>query len=206
MAIQGDTSMPADRTPESTLPREGFAHGRFQILHLDHLDYLLAAAANCRFLRVGVTQPDSNRLLDSHRGAGHRHQPTANPLTFQERATMIRRTLLAHGLDRDRFSVQPFPIEQPELLTRCIPPSVVAFTTICDDWNVRKVELLRGLGYDVRILRYRGADRISGSMVRELIRQQRPAWMSFVPPACRDYLLELDIEHRLRHSADENQG
>lgn len=195
-----------DRQPGPVRPGAGSAHGRFQILHLDHLDYLLAAAANCDFLRVGVTQPDPHRLLSSHQGAAHRHQPHANPLTYPERATMIRRTLLAAGLGYDRFTVQPFPLEQPELLTRSIPRSVVAFVTICDEWNVRKVELLRGLGYDVRILFHRTADRITGSAIREMIRQGRTEWQTLVPPACRDYLIELDIEHRLRRAADEDRG
>ncbi|MGW0435153.1 nicotinate-nucleotide adenylyltransferase [Micromonospora sp. NPDC003197] len=193
------------RQPYAGRPREGFAHGRFQILHLDHLAYLLAAANKCDFLRVGVTQPDPHRLRSTHQGAAHRHQPQANPLTYLERATMIRRTLFAAGLDQDRFTVQPFPIEQPELLTRSIPPTVVAYVTICDEWNVRKVELLRSLGYDVRVLFHRTADRITGSAIREMIRQRRTDWPDLVPPACRDYLLELDIEHRLRHLADEDQ-
>lgn len=118
---------------------------------------------------------------------------------------MIRRTLLAAGLDRDRFTVQPFPIEQPALLTSLIPTSVVAYTTICDEWNVRKVELLRGLGYDVRVLFHRTADRITGSAIRQMIRQRRTEWQALVPPACRDYLLELDIEQRLRPPAEEAQ-
>ncbi|MEE3919398.1 hypothetical protein V2I01_16940 [Micromonospora sp. BRA006-A] len=49
--------------------REGFAHGRFQVLHMEHLEYLLAAAERCDFLHVGITQPDVDGRKPSS-GAG----------------------------------------------------------------------------------------------------------------------------------------
>ena len=36
----------------------GIIHGRFQILHNDHVKYLLAGKQFCRHLVVGITNPD----------------------------------------------------------------------------------------------------------------------------------------------------
>jgi len=36
----------------------GVIHGRFQVLHHDHLKYLLAGKELCRHLVVGITNPD----------------------------------------------------------------------------------------------------------------------------------------------------
>ncbi|MEE3919397.1 hypothetical protein V2I01_16935 [Micromonospora sp. BRA006-A] len=106
--------------------------------------------------------------------------------------------LLAAGIDRTTFAVHPFPIEQPEVLARFIPFTVTAFTTICDDWNVRKIEVLRSLGYNVQVLFRRDRQRITGSAVRHLIRTGDEAWTTLVPAACRDYLISLGIAARLQ--------
>ncbi len=36
----------------------GVIHGRFQILHNDHMRYLLAGKERCEHLVVGITNPD----------------------------------------------------------------------------------------------------------------------------------------------------
>ncbi|MEV4655050.1 hypothetical protein [Micromonospora sp. NPDC049301] len=146
---------------------------------------------------MGITQPFLDRLRPSVGAAAHRHDPTANPLTYEERKELVTRALVGAGLEKSAFAVCPFPIEQPELLTDLIPLSVTAFTTVCDEWNVRKIGVLRQLGYDVQVLLWRGTQRITGSAVRRMIGQGNPEWTSFVPAACRDYLLDLDIAARL---------
>ena len=37
----------------------GVIHGRFQVLHLKHMEYILAAKMRCRKLYIGITNPDS---------------------------------------------------------------------------------------------------------------------------------------------------
>jgi len=41
------------------MTERGVVHGRFQVLHNDHVKYLLAGKARCRHLVVGITNPDS---------------------------------------------------------------------------------------------------------------------------------------------------
>ena len=71
----------------------GVIHGRFQVLHTDHLRYLLAGKERCQHLVVGITNPDP--LLTREDPADPRRgTPLANPLTYFERYTLIR--LAAH--------------------------------------------------------------------------------------------------------------
>ena len=39
----------------------GVIHGRFQGLHLAHMEYLLAGKSRCRFMYIGITNPDLRR-------------------------------------------------------------------------------------------------------------------------------------------------
>jgi nicotinamide mononucleotide adenylyltransferase len=171
------------------------------VLHAQHLEYLLAAAERCDLLYVGITQPRLDLLRAAPGAQAHRHDPLSNPLTYAERAELVTECLLAAGVDRAAFTVRPFPIERPELLTRNVPLTATAFTTVCDEWNLHKIELLRRLGYPVRVLFTRDAGRLTGSTVRRLMAQGSPEWTSLVPEAARDWLLRHDIPARLRAAA-----
>ncbi|MBW2086390.1 MAG: nicotinate-nucleotide adenylyltransferase, partial [Deltaproteobacteria bacterium] len=71
----------------------GVVHGRFQVLHNDHLKYLLAGKARCRHLVVGVTNPDPSVTKDE-KADPNRSQPLANPMTYYERYVMVRTVLV----------------------------------------------------------------------------------------------------------------
>ncbi|MEJ2698658.1 MAG: nicotinate-nucleotide adenylyltransferase, partial [Desulfuromonadales bacterium] len=66
----------------------GVIHGRFQVLHNDHLRFLLAGKSLCRHLVVGITNPDPH-LTREDPADQHRHSPLANPLTYWERYLMV---------------------------------------------------------------------------------------------------------------------
>ena len=74
----------------------GVIHGRFQMLHLGHMEYLLAGKARCRRLIVGISNPDATVTRFSS-ASPHRSQQSANPLTYFERYEMIRGALLESG-------------------------------------------------------------------------------------------------------------
>ena len=90
----------------------GVIHGRFQVLHHDHLKYLTAGKARCRHLVVGITNPDPTLTRDDPADP-QRSQPAANPLSYFERYVMIQAALLDAGLGSSDFSVVPFPINLP---------------------------------------------------------------------------------------------
>ena len=58
----------------------GVIHGRFQVLHNDHFEYLMAAKSRCRHMVVGITNPDPS-LTRSDPADPQRSSPGANPLT-----------------------------------------------------------------------------------------------------------------------------
>jgi len=68
-------------------------HGRFQVLHNDHLEYILEAKKRCQHLWIGITKYDIDHLNPLGR---HRERPESNPLT------------LMRGLMRQSFHLSPF--------------------------------------------------------------------------------------------------
>ena len=47
------------------MTEKGMAHGRFQVLHLKHMEYLLAAKMRCKKLYIGITYPGLSRQFCS---------------------------------------------------------------------------------------------------------------------------------------------
>ncbi|MFX0075317.1 MAG: nicotinate-nucleotide adenylyltransferase [Candidatus Hermodarchaeota archaeon] len=172
-------------------------HGRFQILHNDHLKFLLAGKKLCKHLIVGITNPDPS-LTKHHNSNPHRSQPNANPLTYYERYIMIRETLLEVGLKLSEFSIVPFPINIPELLQYYVPMDAVFFLSIYDDWGRQKKEYLESLGLKVHVLWEVPLEKkgLSGNDIRLFILKGEP-WKHLVPPATAKLVEEWDIIGRL---------
>ena len=95
----------------------GVIHGRFQVLHNDHIKYLLAGKQLCEHLVIGITNPDPSLTRDSEANP-HRSTPIANPLTYYERYIMVEAALLEQGLISSEFSIVPFPINIPDLVRK----------------------------------------------------------------------------------------
>ena len=110
---------------------KGLVYGRFQILHLKHVEYILAAKMRCKRLYIGITMSD-----DLHVSGGeednYRVRRSANPLTYIERYEMLRDTLLSFGVPREEFEIIPFPIDRVEYLGQYLPEGAVCFMSICD--------------------------------------------------------------------------
>jgi nicotinamide-nucleotide adenylyltransferase len=79
-------------------------NGRFQVLHNDHLNYLLAGKARCEHLVVGITNPDPI-LSREDRADPARSSLSANPLTYFERYQLIVAALDDEGIGSHNFSV-----------------------------------------------------------------------------------------------------
>ena len=90
----------------------GVIHGRFQVLHNDHMKYLLAGKSLCEHLVVGVTNPDPS-LVKEEQADRHRSSDLANPLTYFERYRLLRAALAEAGLALTDFSIVPMPISMP---------------------------------------------------------------------------------------------
>jgi nicotinamide mononucleotide adenylyltransferase len=176
----------------------GVAHGRFQLFHLDHLKYVLAAKERCRHLVVAITNPDPTLtkfdLADPHRSA-----EADNPLTFYERYVMIRETLLAQGLEFREFSVVPLPINVPEIYRYYVPMDATFFLTIYDEWGERKLQLFESLGLKVEILWRKPSTEkgLTASAIRRLMGLDQP-WEHLVPAAVARLVREMEFLQRLK--------
>lgn len=176
----------------------GVVHGRFQVLHKDHLRYILAGMSRCRRLVVGITNPDP--LLTRADAADlHRSDPRANPLTYFERYQLVRQTLHEAGLHGSDFSVVPLPINLPSLYKYYVPLDGVFYLTIYDQWGRRKLEQFEALGLRTEVLWVKPIEEkgLSASAIREKMVRGEP-WEEDLPPAAAMLMNEWRIPDRLR--------
>ena len=179
----------------------GVAHGRFQLLHNDHMHYLRAAKARCRRLVVGITNPDPT--LTRHDAADpKRSAPEGNLLTYYERYRIVHAALREEGLGPEEYDVVPLPINLPELYRYYVPLEAVFFLTIYDNWGEKKLVLFQTLGLKTEILWKRAVAEkgLTSSEIRRRIVAGR-TWEHLVPPATARLLRELDLLDRIRGAA-----
>jgi len=176
----------------------GVIHGRFQVLHNDHLKYLMAGFRLCGHLVVGITNPDPY-LTRQDQADPFRSDVASNPLTYFERYLMVRAALREQGVPSDRFSVVPLPVNFPELYKYYVPTDAVFFLTIYDDWGRRKRELFESLGLRIHVLWEVSPEKkgISGSDVRSRMSEGR-SWEDMVPRSVAELAKAWDIPSRLR--------
>jgi nicotinamide mononucleotide adenylyltransferase len=175
----------------------GVIHGRFQVLHHDHLHYLRAGKARCEHLVVGITNPDP--LLTREDPADPlRGSPRANPLTYFERYTMIRAALLDVGLADGSLSIVPFPINFPELYHHYLPLEATFFLTIYDCWGRRKLEMFQARGLKTEILWERpiAEKGLSATDVRRRMAEGEP-WEHLVPASTASLMHRWGVPSRL---------
>jgi nicotinamide-nucleotide adenylyltransferase/phosphinothricin biosynthesis protein PhpF len=171
-------------------------HGRFQPLHLGHLEYLLAGADRCRALVVGITNPDPWTVADEPTDPG-RGRPDANPCTYYERYLMVEGALTEAGVARERLRIVPFPHSFPERLRHYAPPDARYLVTVYDAWGEAKIVRLRELGLAVEVMWRRTGKPISGARVRGAI-AAGTGWRELVPAATARVVEECGIDARIR--------
>ncbi len=180
------------------LVETGVIHGRFQILHNDHIKYLMAGKQLCHHLVVGITNPDPlltrKESVDPKRG-----NPFFNPLTYYERYTIVNVALQAEGLTSREFSVVPFPINLPELYKYYVPMDALFFLTIYDEWGKKKLKYFQSLGLGTQVLWEVPPEKkgISAGTIRELMIHDEP-WEHMVPPVVTDLIKKWHIKDRLK--------
>lgn len=182
--------------PNTNILPVASVHGRFQIFHNEHLEYLLAAFSRAEFVFIGITAFDIRNLGETA-SAPHRSQLRENPLTYFERTQMIRDALVEASIQVDRFSFSPFPIETPSILPDFVPVAVPCLTTIRETWNREKIETLRRVGYEVIVLWERMEPKIAASTIRSMIVADDPSWKKLVPEATAGHIRRLALHQRL---------
>lgn len=179
----------------------GVIHGRFQVLHNDHLRYLLAGKERCDHLVIGITNPDPTLTADES-AAPERSAEANNPLTYFERAVMVRHAMLEAGVPLDSFTIVPLPINRPELIANYVPADAVYFLTIYDDWGREKKQRLEGLGLTTEVMwdKPESEKGITATQVREALRSGGD-WTSLVPTAVAKLIRTWRLQERLAGSS-----
>lgn len=195
MSVQDSSNQLA---PDNPVHPIGVIHGRFQILHNDHLTYLLAGKVRCKHLVVGITNPDP--MLTREDSADlQRSRLSANPLTYFERYTLVGAVLTEAGASREDFSVVPFPISVPKLYRYYVPTDAVFYITISDKWGERKLSLLKSQGLNVEVMWRKTPETkgLTGSEIRARMIAGRP-WEHLVPNATAALIHKWNMIDRLR--------
>jgi nicotinamide-nucleotide adenylyltransferase len=176
----------------------GVVNARFQVLHLKHMEYLLAAKMRCKKLYIGITNPDPSYIRVSVNDE-NRSTKAGNPLTYFERYEMIRGAMKAFGVPESEYDIIPFPINRPEYITHYVPKDATHFIGICDAWDEEKYKIMVGLGLDVEVLwrRNREESGVTGTWVRSCIALDQE-WAHLVPKPVYEYLTKNELDKRIK--------
>ena len=177
---------------------KGVINGRFQILHLKHMEYILAAKMRCRKLFIGITNPDSMHTKDSLKDI-NRSAKSANPLTYYERYEMIRGAMREFRVPESEYDIIPFPINYPEYILQYAPKEATYFIGLCDEWDEEKYKILRSLGVEQEILWRKTPEEkgITSSWIRSCIATDQE-WAHLVPKSVYRYLTESHLDERIK--------
>ncbi len=192
------------KNADKKLAAAGVIPGRFQVVHNDHLRYLLAAHRLCDHLIVGITNPDPTQSRPDSADT-QRTLPIANPLTYYERYLLVRAVLEEAGCAPGSFSIVPLPISFPERYCYYVPMDALFFVSIYDGWGQRKLDFFKSLHLRTHVLWKVDYTKkgISGSDVRSLM-MQGENWEHLVPPASACLLRAWGIAERLKRIARGN--
>ena len=176
----------------------GVVNGRFQVLNLKHMEYILAAKMRCQKLFIGLTNPDTLHTRDSVNDE-NRSAKSANPLTYYERYEMIRGAMREFKVPDSEYDILPFPINCPEYILQYVPKDATFYLGICNEWDEEKYKILRSLGLDIEILwRKSPAEKgITSSWVRSCIATDQE-WAHLVPKSVYTYLTEHHLDERVK--------
>lgn len=176
----------------------GVVHGRFQVLHLKHMEYILAAKMRCNKLYIGLTNPDSLHTRDSVNDL-NRSAKYANPLTYFERYEMIRKAMREFKVPESEYDIIPFPISCPEYIFQYAPKDATYFMGICDAWDEEKYKILTSLGAKIEVLWRRNPEDkgVTASWVRSCIATDHE-WAHMVPKCVYAYLTENKLDERIK--------
>jgi cytidyltransferase-like protein len=174
--------------------------GKFQPFHTEHFDYVLQAFTVGDHVIIGITNPDPT-YVRFEEADPQRSTLDANPFTYYERYLMVLESLRDKDIGPEKYDIVPFPINVPEFWFNYIPKEAVFLLTLYDDdkWLEVRKKKLEEKGIITKVLWSRPKKGISGSQVRNQIKQGLP-WDILVPSGTARVIRRLHIEERLRSS------
>ncbi len=174
-------------------------HGRFQILHHGHMEYILKAKALADHIIIGICNPEIE-LTKYNKICPHRSKISANPLTYYERMECIEGSLIEAGLSRDQFDIVPFPINFPERILNYAPKDAKYYMTIFEPWGEEKERILsQELDLDVEVIQ-RGTfedKKCNSTEIRGKIYRGED-WKKDVPNYVYRYITQHKLDERIK--------
>lgn len=154
--------------------------GRFQPVHLQHVELFELALRPGGRLVVAITDPDPGARRPEP-DAGHRHTPAANPFTYFERAGLVATALAGRGL-LERATIVPFDLTRPQHWPLYVPLAARHLVRAFGAWERRKAERLAAAGYAVTVIDGDPAAKLSATEVRRRLAAGQ-GWTEAVPAA-----------------------
>jgi nicotinamide-nucleotide adenylyltransferase len=185
----------------SILYETGVIHGRFQVLHNDHVKYIMAGKELCHNLVIGITNPDM-MATGFEKSDPKRNKTLANPLTYYERYIIIKNMMLEKCVDLKQVTIVPFPINYPDRYKQYLPMDGVFFLTIYDDWGRQKLKYFKSLNLKYHVLwdiAYEEKGISSTDIRSAMLNSQK--WQDKVPESTKQLLVKWDIVQRLKQMA-----
>ena len=159
--------------------------GRFQPVHVQHVELFEIALRDADRLVVAVTNPD-HTARHAEPTSQHRHTAGANPFSYFERLRLLEAALDGAGI-RERASVVPFDLTRPRVWPEYVPLAARQFVRVYDAWEQEKADRLAAAGYPVTVLDGDPARRLAATAVRTALADGH-GWECLVPPATVELL------------------
>jgi nicotinamide-nucleotide adenylyltransferase len=184
----------------------GLIHGRFQVLHNDHLTYLMAGWSRCENLIVGITNPTPAQTEEETTDP-NRSSRANNPLTYEEREKMVLDAMVEAGVEKKKLTIIPFPICKTEELIKVAPKDAIYYLTIYDAWGYEKRDRLQSLGLTTEVMWEKDtADKgLTATAIRLAIAEDRD-WEPLVPPAVARLIKKWNLQTRLSQLRGPSSG
>ena len=153
--------------------------GRFQPVHVQHLELFEVAMRGADHLVVAVTNPD-HAARHAEPTSEHRHTVAANPFTYYQRLRLLEAALDGAGFG-GCASVVPFDLTRPQVWPEYVPVRARQFVRVYDAWEREKADRLAAAGYQVTVLEGDPARRVAATSIRAALADGH-GWEDMVPP------------------------
>lgn len=160
--------------------------GRFQPVHVQHVELFLRALDDAERLIVAITNPtvDSYATQDP---ALHRNRADANPFDVATRTALLEAAFDDAGI-AEVTSIVTFDIFAPDTWAAVVPLDVTQVVRVYSPWEAEKVVRFRAAGYPTRVLTGESAGKVTASDIRASLFSGGDDWRDWVTPRVGDLL------------------
>lgn len=155
--------------------------GRFQPVHVQHVDLFWRALDDADRLIVAITNPTVDSYAQEDQTL-HRNRQDANPFDVAFRTELVEAALDDAGI-RDVTTIVTFDIFAPDTWARIVPLDVTQVVRVYSPWEHEKVVRFRAAGYPVKELVGDNDNKITASTIRASLFGGQDDWRESVTPS-----------------------